>query len=167
MTLAGPANMRTAPRHGDSLEEFNPATYRWNDHYDPKQVIGRFYFNLKPVHAEKYVTPVFGTGPGVHESIRRENPADLLLTTNLQPGELNIYLNFPDEDNYNFRRSGQVVRVARGSERIEVTLEAPSMVTTTSSIFEPITPAVSLAEPPLAHRQFLAFPPRRLIGYIG
>lgn len=123
VTLAGPANMRYSTCRGDSLEEFNPATYRWNDHYDPKQVIGRFYFNLKPVHAEKYVTPVFGTGPGVHESIRRENPADLLLTTNLQPGELNIYLNFPDEDNYNFDGQAKSFAWLAAQKGIEVTLE--------------------------------------------
>ena len=34
--------------------------------------------------------------------VARDNPADLLLSTGLQPGELAMYVNYPGRDNYNF-----------------------------------------------------------------
>ncbi|WP_406697348.1 alpha/beta hydrolase-fold protein [Singulisphaera sp. Ch08] len=123
VTLAGPANLRYTTCNRDSLAPFDPATYRWNDHYDPKQIVGRFYCDLKPVRAEKYVTPVFGAGPGVHDWISRENPADLIFTTNLQPGQLDIYLNFPGDDNYNFDDQARSFAWLAAQKGVEVTLE--------------------------------------------
>ncbi|AGA25372.1 alpha/beta hydrolase [Singulisphaera acidiphila] len=123
VTMAGPANMRYTTCNQDNLADFDPATYRWNDRYDPKQVVGRFYCDLKPVYAEKYVTPVFGTGPGVHESIRRENPADLIFTTDLQPGQLDIYMNYPGDDNYNFDAQAQSFAWLAAQKGVAVTLE--------------------------------------------
>jgi len=34
--------------------------------------------------------------------IARDNPADFLSSTGLQPGELAMYVNYPGRDNYNF-----------------------------------------------------------------
>ncbi|WP_074317367.1 alpha/beta hydrolase [Singulisphaera sp. GP187] len=123
VTMAGPANMRYTTCNDDCLAPFDPATYRWNDHYDPKLVIGRFYLDLRPVYAEKYVTPVFGTGPDVHERIRRENPADLIFTTDLQPGQLDIYLHYPGDDNYNFDAQARSFAWLAAQKGVEVTLE--------------------------------------------
>jgi S-formylglutathione hydrolase FrmB len=123
VTMAGPANMRYCTCDGDCLAEFDPATYRWNDRYDPNQVIGRFYLGLKPVRAKRYATPVFGTGPGVHERISRENPADLLFTTDLQPGQLDIYLHLPGQDNYNFDDQGKSFAWLAAQKGVAVTLE--------------------------------------------
>ncbi len=101
-TLAAPANLRYTTVSGDYHENFNPATFRWNSRYDPDQVIGQYYLGLRKVHAGKFLDPVFGCGPDVVGRIVAENPADLIVRSDLKPGELDIYLNYPGRDHYNF-----------------------------------------------------------------
>lgn len=102
-TLAAPLNMRynsAGPRH--YREDFDPVTYRWATRYDPDQTVGVFYGGLSQVPASKYIRPVFGDGPGVVSRIAAVNPADLLFTSGIRPGELAMYVNYPARDNYNF-----------------------------------------------------------------
>jgi S-formylglutathione hydrolase FrmB len=101
-TLAGPLNLRYSNCDGHYFEDFDPATYRWKTVYKSKEVVGKFYLGFNRVPARKYITPVFGKPPGVEAHIARENPADLIFTTNLQPGELAMYVNYPKRDNWNF-----------------------------------------------------------------
>jgi S-formylglutathione hydrolase FrmB len=101
-TLAGPLNLRYSNVYGRYSRNFDPAEYRWNESYDPSASIGRFYFGLRSVPAGKYLSPVFGEQPGVEARVSAENPADLIFSTNLQPGQLNIYIGYPGRDNYNF-----------------------------------------------------------------
>ncbi len=99
---AGAINMRYDNCHGEALEDFCPATYRWKTEYHPREVVGRFVAGLIPIRAGFYATPVFGTGPEVIPRVKRNNPTDLLLATRLEPGELEVLLTFGDEDNLNF-----------------------------------------------------------------
>ena len=122
-TLAGPANMRYDSVDGDGMAPFDPATYRWNDRYDPDRVVGRFYLGLKPVRASRYIDPIFGSGEDVDARIRAENPADLIFSTNLQPGQLSIYLNFPGKDNYNFDDQARSFAWLAASRGVSVTLQ--------------------------------------------
>ena len=47
-----------------------------------------------------FLEPVYGAGPGGRSAvIAADNPADLLFTTDLRPGELAIYVNYPGRDN--------------------------------------------------------------------
>jgi S-formylglutathione hydrolase FrmB len=101
-TLAAPANMRYCNVDGDYFEDFDPVTFRWNTRYNPDQVIARWYLGLRRTRARKYLSPVFGEDDGASGRIIRENPADLLSSTDLRPGELAIYLNYGGRDNYNF-----------------------------------------------------------------
>ena len=101
-TLAGPLNMRYDACPGGYRAQFDPATYRERTNYDPDQVVARFYFGLARVRVKKFLEPVYGSGPDVVPQIVRDNPADLLVSTNLQPGEMQLFVNYPDWDNYNF-----------------------------------------------------------------
>jgi S-formylglutathione hydrolase FrmB len=124
VTMAGPANMRYCTCSGDCLAEFDPVTYRWSEGFNPNQVVGRFYFGLKPVFAKKYARPIFGSGPAVAGRLRRENPADLLFTTDLQPGQLDIYMNVPGRDNYNFDDQARSFAWLAAQKGVQVTVEA-------------------------------------------
>jgi len=101
-SLAGPINLRYDNVQGRYSRNFQPEEYRWRGRYNPDARIGGFYFGLRSVPASKYLGPVFGDSTGVEARIAAENPADLLFTTNLQPGELDIYVGYPERDNYNF-----------------------------------------------------------------
>ena len=87
---------------GRVQHQFDPSTYRERAGYDPELVIARYYFGLVRRHVKKFLDPVYGSGPDVVPRIIRDNPADLLISTNLQPGEMQLYVNYPDKDNYNF-----------------------------------------------------------------
>ena len=101
-TLAGPLNMLYDNSEGSYGAEFNPATYRQRTEYDPNMIIARFYAGLLRRRVKTFLGPVYGTGPDVIAKVSRDNPADLLAATDLRPGELDIYVNYPGRDNYNF-----------------------------------------------------------------
>ena len=54
-----------------------------------------------------FLDPVYGGGPDVIARVAVDNPADLLDSTDLRPGELAIYVNYPGRDNYNFDAQDQ------------------------------------------------------------
>jgi S-formylglutathione hydrolase FrmB len=122
-TLAAPLNLRYSTQDGRSSEDFNPATYRWNEQYDPNQVVARWYLGLRRTRASKYVAPVFGEGPDVLDRIKATNPADLLFSTNLQPGELAMYVNYPARDNYNFDAQDESFAWLAAQKGVSVELE--------------------------------------------
>lgn len=123
-TLAPPANLRYSNEDGVYRQDFDPATYRWEEQYDPNQVIGRFLFGLRRTRARAYMAPVFGEGHAeVYDRIIRENPADLIFSTNLQPGELAIYLNYPARDNFNFDAQAESFQWLAASRGIAVDAE--------------------------------------------
>jgi S-formylglutathione hydrolase FrmB len=121
-TLAGPLNLRYFNSNEVYLEDFNPLTYRWKTQYDPREVIGVFYGGLMQVRARRFMEPVFGNGEAVASRIIRTNPADLIFTTELQPGELAIYVNYPGRDNFNFDAQAESFQWLAAQRGIEVTL---------------------------------------------
>jgi S-formylglutathione hydrolase FrmB len=121
-TLAGPLNMRYDNIDHDIREDFNPSTYRWKESYDPDEVVAVFYCGLRKSRAKKYIGPVYGKGSEVFDQIVRDNPADLLFSTDLKPGELALYVNYPAEDNWNFDAQDQSFAWLANQKGVEVTL---------------------------------------------
>lgn len=122
-TLAGPLNLRYDNCQGNYFANFDPATYRESVTYDPNRVVGRFYLGLRKTRAAKYIAPVFGEGPEVVGRIAAVNPADQLAATNLAPGELSIYVNYPGKDNFNFDAQAQSFAWLAAQRGVSVTLD--------------------------------------------
>lgn len=92
--LSGAVNLRYDTSSGDYTEDFDPATYRWRTrYYRPGLVAGAF--------RRLFVDPIFGPAEGAIQRIARENPADLLFTTDLQPGQLDLLIAYGDLDQFN------------------------------------------------------------------
>jgi S-formylglutathione hydrolase FrmB len=121
-TLAGPLNLRYSNSDGVYSHDFNPATYRWKTCYDPREVIGVFYLGLVRVRARKFMAPVFGEGNAAVDRIVRTNPADLIFSSHLQPGELFIYVNYPGRDNFNFDAQAESFSWLAAQNGIKVTM---------------------------------------------
>ena len=68
------------------------------------------------------MNPVFGEGDAVAGRIMRANPADLMFSSDLQPGELAIYVNYPGRDNFNFDAQAESFHWLASQRGIEVTL---------------------------------------------
>lgn len=130
-TLSAPLNLRygtTRARLGN-LANFDPSTYSPANHYDPELVVGRFYAGLSPVRAKKRIEPIYGCKHDVFAAITRENPADLLSSTNLQPGELNIYTNFGGLDSYNFDAQAESFAWLAALRGVQVSMEKDPLKT--------------------------------------
>jgi len=121
-TLASPLNLRYSNANGEYFENFNPMSYRWKTRYDPNEVIGISYFGLLRLRARRFMSPVFGEGAAAAERITRTNPADKLFSTNLQPGQLAIYVNYPGRDNFNFDAQDESFQWLAASKGIDVTV---------------------------------------------
>ena len=100
--LGPPANLRCGNVYDRYFEDFDPATYRWREDYRPNEVVGKFLGGAVQLRVAPFVNPIFGPSDVVMENVRKYNPADLLFTENIQPGELNLYVNYPKRDNFNF-----------------------------------------------------------------
>ena len=121
-TLAGPLNLRYSNCDGNYFENFNPASYRWKTRYDSNEVIGISYFGLLRLRARRFMSPVFGEGEAAAARITRTNPADKLFSTDLQPGQLAIYVNYPGRDNFNFDAQDESFQWLAAGKGIDVTL---------------------------------------------
>lgn len=123
-TLAAPLNLRYWNCQEDYRANFDPRTFRWRSFYDPDEPIGRFYFGLQNTPARKYIEPVFGTDPGVHERVIAMNPADQIFLTGLKPCELAIYVNYPGCDNFNFDAQDESFAWLATQQGVSVHLES-------------------------------------------
>jgi S-formylglutathione hydrolase FrmB len=135
VTLAAPLNLRYSNCDEVYCEDFNPTTYRWKTRYNPEEIIGIFYAGLRKVRARKSIEPVFGEGAAVASRITRTNPADLIFSTDLQPGQLSIYVNYPGCDNFNFDAQAESFQWLAAQRGIEVTLVRDPKATHTLSYF--------------------------------
>ncbi len=102
VTLGSPLNLRYSNLNDDPFEAFNPATYRWQTRYEPEKIVAAYYHGLVKIPAWRPITPVFGRGDDVMARVAAVNPADLIFTTGLQPGELAIYIHYPGRGEWNF-----------------------------------------------------------------
>jgi poly(3-hydroxybutyrate) depolymerase len=121
-TLSAPLNLRYFNRDRRYFENFDPCTYQWKDHYDPNEVIGISGFGLIRTRARRFMAPVFGAGDIVAARIARTNPADQLTNTDLQPGQLAIYVNYGGRDNFNFDAQDESFAWLAASRGITLTL---------------------------------------------
>ena len=121
-TLAGPLNLRYFNRDGVYFENFDPTTFRWKTTYNRDEVIGKFYHGLVRIKARRFMSPVFGEGEAAAIRITETNPADLIESTGLQPGELAIYVNYPGRDSFNFDAQDESFQWVAAQKGIAVTM---------------------------------------------
>jgi len=142
--LGSPLNMRYSNVDQDYFEDFDPATFRWNTRYDPDAVIGVFYHGLRQARARRYIGPVFGEGDLVTAKIISTNPADLILSTGLRPGELAMYVHYAGRDEWNFDAQDESFAWVAAQSGIEVTLVKEPEATHNSRYFREALPCAFL-----------------------
>jgi esterase/lipase superfamily enzyme len=121
-TVAGALNLRYYNADEVYFENFDPATYRWQNRYIPNEVIGSYYHGLLQLRAKRFMEPVFGGGDIV-PLLAQTNPADRLFTSSILPGELAIYANYGGRDNFNFDAQVESFAWLASTKGIAVTLD--------------------------------------------
>ena len=101
-TMGAPVNLRYYNCMGKYRENFSPQTYCLRNEYRPKEVVGIYFSGLVKLRARQLVEHAFGPREQLLINAAQQNPAELIFTQDLQPGELQIYLNYAGRDNFNF-----------------------------------------------------------------
>lgn len=121
VSISGPINLRYSNCRGRYFDDFNPCTYRWATKYRCCQSVVKYYGGLLQVPAKFFIRPIYGNGRDVLQKVRRDNPADLIFSKNLQPGDLNIYIRYAGRDNFNFDAQAESFIWLARSRGIEIT----------------------------------------------
>ena len=122
--LNAPVNILYDTCHQDPREDFNLATFRWETTYHPEQIAAQFFCGLMTARVKDFLEPVFGTDPNqIIAGVQAVNPATLLLTSGIQPGELAIYINYGALDEFNFDAHAESFGWLAAQRGIAVTLD--------------------------------------------
>jgi S-formylglutathione hydrolase FrmB len=95
-----PVNLRYVDCHGEYRTHFDPSCWGWRTELHPHEVVARFYGVVK-VRLKWLTDPLFGRIPGAIDAISRENPIEMLSTYKLREGELDMYIGYGGEDEFN------------------------------------------------------------------
>ena len=122
-TLAAPLNMRYSNSDGVYFEEFQPDDVSLEDTLRSQG--GHRSLLCRPLcecALEGSLSLFSARGMPWPPMIIRTNPADLIWSTNLQPGELAIYVSYPGRDNFNFDAQAESFQWVADQRGIEVTV---------------------------------------------
>lgn len=100
MSLSAPLNLRYWNCQERYFANFDPQTFRWNDHYRPNLTIGKFGFGLIRLKAKGFARPVFGRGQQVVSRIREVNPSEIIARQ--APTAPRLFVHYAGRDNFNF-----------------------------------------------------------------
>jgi S-formylglutathione hydrolase FrmB len=96
-----PLNLRWMDCNCRYKGKFDPCCWAWRtDISRGHEALARFYL-VFTVRVRKLVYPLYGRGPDAIARISADNPIELLDTSNLQPGELEMYVAYAGRDQFN------------------------------------------------------------------
>jgi hypothetical protein len=97
-----PLNLRWVDAKGNYLADFDPKNWGWRQDMNHRgEVVGRFAGGLVNVGIDRFVGPVFGSGPEAVLEMSKENPIEMLVRYDVQPGELEMYVAYGGKDQFN------------------------------------------------------------------
>ncbi|HVJ82111.1 MAG TPA: alpha/beta hydrolase-fold protein, partial [Planctomycetia bacterium] len=99
--LAPPVNLRCDNVKKKYFADFEPQNYRWREDYRPFETVGTFGYGTIRLKESGFIGPVFGPKDKLVENVRRNNPADLLYSLDVKPGEQRYFIRYPKNDNFN------------------------------------------------------------------
>jgi len=98
-----PINLRYADCHGRTDTDFDGSCIGLQTEYRPNAPVARFGpFGIITIRQRDVIEPVFGDSPDVIARIAAENPAEMIATHDVKPGELAMFAGYADRDEFNF-----------------------------------------------------------------
>jgi len=95
-------NLRWMDCKGNYFADFDPYNWGWrNTAYDPCEPIGTFAHGLVSFTMKDLLYPAFGDGRDGMVRASAENPIELLDRVCLKPGELDMYIGYAANDEFN------------------------------------------------------------------
>jgi hypothetical protein len=94
-----PLNLRYLDCHGRYFANFDPDCLGIRERLRPNRPIARFGPIL--VRARRLTDPLVGRGPDAIARIARDNPVEMLAAYDVRPGELEMYVGYGANDEFN------------------------------------------------------------------
>jgi acetyl esterase/lipase len=95
-------NLRWMNLCGNYHADFDPYNWGWrNSAYDPEEVLGVFYNGWYKVRVKDVIYPVFGAGPDGIFLASQENPIEMIDRYKLKRGELDLFIAYGQQDEFN------------------------------------------------------------------
>jgi pimeloyl-ACP methyl ester carboxylesterase len=99
--LLPPLNLRYLDCCGRYFGPFDPNCFGWREQLHPFAPIARFYGGLITVRERRMTDPLFGRSPDALSRIAQNNPAEMLETYNIRPGEFEMFVGYGGRDEFN------------------------------------------------------------------
>jgi S-formylglutathione hydrolase FrmB len=97
-----PLNLRWIDCKGRYFSNFDPSCWGWRTEVTSHhEVVGKFYGGLFTFTIGQIIEPVFGKGDQGLEQVMKHNPIELIDSTGLKPGELQMYVCYGKKDEFN------------------------------------------------------------------
>lgn len=93
-------NLRWVDCHGNYFTPFDPNCWGWREKVRPMEVIGRPDSCLK-IRFSALFSPIIGNGPDAISELARINPIEIMDAYDLRPGELNLFVAYGGQDEFN------------------------------------------------------------------
>ncbi len=120
-------NLRWIDCTGDHFGDFDPNCWGWRtDNTNPREPIGRFAHGAFKIRM-RLLYPIAPPGPEGIAIASAENPIELLDTTNLKDGELDLFIAYGKRDEFNLDAQVESFVYVLKSKNIQATvLQNPS-----------------------------------------
>lgn len=115
------ANVRWVDCHGRYRGDFDPNCWGFRETLRPRELVG-IYQHYLPVKIRRTVDPIYPRAHAI-EGMSLNNPADMILRGELQPGELQMWAGYGGRDELNTDAMVQSFGFYARSKGIEVSLE--------------------------------------------
>lgn len=102
MGIFPPLNLRWVNCHGRYWGNFDPCCWGWRDSIErDREVIGRFAGGLVKIRLRRMIVPLYDHLPDAIERLSRENPIEMLLRGEVQPGAVAMWVGYGGMDQFN------------------------------------------------------------------
>jgi S-formylglutathione hydrolase FrmB len=97
-----PLNLRWVDARGRYFSNFDPNNWGWRTELQHcRDVVGKFACGLVKYHLYQMIDPLFATPAEALEGVSRENPIELMIRSNIQPGDLEMFIAYGGKDQFN------------------------------------------------------------------
>jgi S-formylglutathione hydrolase FrmB len=97
-----PLNLRWCDTCGNYFSNFDPRYWGWRFKLDNRnEVIAKFYGGAVKLRIGQLIEPLFGFGDEAVAELSRQNPIELLHATGLRNGELEMFVGYAGQDEFN------------------------------------------------------------------
>ncbi|HYV38575.1 MAG TPA: alpha/beta hydrolase-fold protein, partial [Gemmataceae bacterium] len=97
-----PLNLRWMDDKGQYFTKFDPNNWGWRTQVTSKnEVIAKFYGGLITFTVGQVIEPIFGRSEQGLQEVIKHNPIEMLVSHDLKPGELEMYVCYGKKDEFN------------------------------------------------------------------